>query len=283
MGITTEYLSPLVYNRFTVHGSGVEFSASCFQGKDWSLGPLQKPEDVEKHPTLAAKVNAAVGGLGGRRAYAPNPTKFNAQIITPSRLNHLLRLGDVDLYRNQDRPADGTFLVAKGDAGIFSAGGCGVLVVAYKNYLIFAHAGRECVLDRTRVETLGKNMAREYNSVVNYVFAMLGVPDHELNQVYAWPLYSIHPEEFAHHFNDKKYGAYNRAAAQYIPKFYGEECAIIDHDAVCIDLPQLMKTQLIMEGVPPQNIFLDHAYLSDELPHTRNGGGRYLVAVVRHS
>ncbi|MDZ4225901.1 MAG: hypothetical protein U1C66_00220, partial [Patescibacteria group bacterium] len=116
---TKEVIVPLVHNRIVVPGSDVVFSAACFEGNDWSLGPLQRPEDVEKNPSLAHRVGCAVHGLSGRKVYAPNPTKFNAAIIQPWNLDRELILPmDVHLYRNQDHPADGTFLRMPTDAGI---------------------------------------------------------------------------------------------------------------------------------------------------------------------
>jgi hypothetical protein len=91
---------------------------------------------------LVNDLNAAFRALGVTRALAPNPVEFNATIIHPIHLVRQLSVGATTMHRNQGVPADGTFLAKPHDAGIFSAGGCGVIVAAYRGDLIFAHAGR---------------------------------------------------------------------------------------------------------------------------------------------
>jgi hypothetical protein len=278
-------LTPLVRNDFSIPGTDVSFTTACFEGSDWSLAPLQYPEDAEKHPDLAHRLRSAMRHLGADRVFAPSPAKFNGQIILPERLNRIINLGHkVLLLRNKDVPADGTFLRSSRDAGIFSAGGCGLLVAAYRGELIFAHAGRDCVLDRERVRSLNRLHSRDRESVVDYILdAFKAGSKEELADVHFWPLYSIKPEEFIHEFDHPEHGAYNQAAASYITYRFGADASRCDERAIYIDIPRIIKRQCIRLGVPEKNICLDHAYLSDELPHTRKaGGGRYLVATVRH-
>lgn len=277
-------LTPLVRTDFTVPGSGISFTTACFEGKDWSLAPLQKAEDVATHQVLAHKVRSAMRHLGADRVFAPSPVTFNARIVLPEALTRVIPLGHkVFLFRNKEAPADGTFLRSSRDAGIFSAGGCGMIVAAYRDALIFAHAGRECVLDRVRVESHGVARSRDRESVVEYILDAFGVSSKkECAKVHAWPLYSIKPREFVHEYDHPVHGAYNRAAAEYIERRFGKDASESDARAVCIDLPRIIARQFVRCGVPEANLHLEHAYLADELPHTRNGGGRYLVAAVRH-
>jgi hypothetical protein len=280
-------IPPLVNNKIEVPGTNIVFSAACFGGqsdKDWSLGPLQKPSDVAKNPELSRRVNDALWSIGVETAYAPNPTAFNGKVILPPNLHERLKLGEVWIYRNKAEPADATFLHYPRTAGVFSAGGCGMLVIAYKDKLLFGHAGRESLTDRKRVMTEGKEEGRRKDLVDNMLnelqrsFGFRG-----MEHVHAWPLYFIKPEDFAHRFDDPlpEHQPYNRAAANYLPTRY-REFGWVDQFGINIDLPKVAKSQLMEHGVPEENIHLEHCYLSDELPHTRNGGGRYLVAVVRH-
>jgi hypothetical protein len=277
-------LTPLVRHDFK-SPDGISFSAACFQGpgNEWSLAPLQQPQDVEANPVLSHKIRSAMRNLGADRIYAPSPVKFNGEIVLNEHLNKILDLGHkVLLFRNKDVPADGTFLRSSRDAGIFSAGGCGVIVATLGEHMIFAHAGRECVIDRGRVIT--GTASRYMESVTDYVVrALLEVAGDfvEIRNLYAWMLYSIRPEDFLHPYDDEKHGEYNLRVGQYIVKNFGAGVRFTDKGAE-LDIPAIVKSQFQQHGVPEENISLKHAYISDELPTTRSGGGRYLVSVVRH-
>jgi hypothetical protein len=275
-------IKPLLCNK--IETGAVTLTAACFEGKEWSLGPLQRPEDVSKSPQLSMQVGAALWGLGVKRAYAPNPTEFNGIIVNPKMLGRYISLPyGVHLLRNQEIPADGTLLRQAGDAGVFSAGGCSVIVATLGNEMLFAHAGRECVLDRTRVLSGGTEKSRWAKSVVDNIVSAL-TPHHDLRRdLKVWVFYSIKPEDFVHHFDDRNpnHALYNQAAACYLPQEFGEEYGWMDKYALYIDIPRIIRTQFRTLGV--NQVSLEHAYLADELPHTRNGGGRYLVAIVRNS
>jgi len=276
-------IKPLVHNRIEVPGGRIVFTASCFEGRDWSLAPLQKKEDAAVNREFAAKVGGALSGLGARRAYAPNPTQFNGKVISPANLRNIIPLpGPVFLCRNQACPADSTSLNVAGDAGLFSAGGCGMLVIVQGQNLLFGHAGRESLLDRQRIKTNNKERSRDKDLVDN-MLDVLGARSETLKSIYAWPLYFIKPQHFGHRFDDPdlKHAAYNQGAILSLPREFGSEYGWKSAEAIHIDLPRIARTQLINRGVPKSNIFLDHAYLADELPTTRNGGGRYLTVVVR--
>ena len=283
-----EPVHPLVKDRIATGECNMVFSTACFEGKHWSLAPLQKPEDVQKNLQLATHVGAALRGLGAIRAFAPNPTKFNGQIIRPALLNRDIVLpGGVHLLRNQAIPADGTKLAIDGDAGVFSAGGCAFIVATLGYEMYFAHAGRECVLDRHKVLTRGVQCSRKPESVVDNIVARLvgeSWRKHLRSLIRVWVFYSIKPQDFAHYFAtaNPEHAAYNRAAAEFLPKEYGGECGWADRNAIYIDLPKIIRAQFVRHGIPADNISLQHAYLRDELPTTRNGGGRYLAVVVRH-
>ncbi|MGC9602307.1 MAG: hypothetical protein ABSE76_01010 [Minisyncoccia bacterium] len=274
-------LAPL-YVTHTIHvpGSRLIFTASCFAGKDWSLSPLQWPNDIAANRPLANKVASALRSIGAVCAFAPNPTEFNAQIIQQGDLDRFLMLGErLYMRRKQDCPADGTNLSMRGHAGIFSAGGCGVIVVSNGYDLVFAHAGRESLLDWRRVKTRGKEEDRHTDVVENVIEAIGGKP----KDLHVWPFFFIKPSDFYHRFDDPdpKHAKYNRAAAEYLPHKYGVYAGKIDEHGIYIDLSNIAYAQAVKCGVLGENIHLDYRHMPEGLPHTRNGGGRYLVAIVR--
>jgi hypothetical protein len=280
-----ERIEPLVSATSEVAGQA-RYTVACFEGSNWSLAPLQRAGDEKKAPELAGRVSRALRGVGARFAYAPTPVKFNGKLVRPDTLmKERILLGDIALYRNPDAPADGTWLPSRGCAGVFSAGGCSLIVATLGKEMVFAHAGRDCVLDRTRITARNRQTGRHHESIANSVVAQLAPSSFLRKMLHVAVYYSIRPEDFRHDFDDANpdHVAYNTAAAQMLPREYGEECGIVDSRGIGIDVPRIIRAQFAAQGVPKENISLEHAYLCDELPTTRRGGGRYLAAVVRNS
>lgn len=284
---TKERLSvvPIICNEF-VTPAGIRFSSACFQGpgNEWSLSPFQEPQDVSRNSLLARSLSGAMRHLEGDRAYAPSPAQFNGCIIQPSELSKVFVLEPgILMLRNSTVPADGTLLRRSGDVGIFSASGCGVIVAALGTHLLFAHAGRDCVINRKRV--LGEPGARQFESVVDSIVdTLIELRGHKsaINDIHAWMFYSIKPEDFVHRYDNTTHGVYNRLVGTDLIR-RGLGGVRRTEVGVEIDVPVVVKEQFIQRGVPAGNISLTHGYLADELPHTRKeGGGRYLVAVARH-
>ncbi len=277
--------------------SNVSFTAACFGGDDfnWSLAPLQERGDGDKHPEFAGRLSAALRSLGVLHAYAPNPTQFNGQIIWPGDLETgiYLRQDGLMVWRQKDKPADGVFLNRQRDGGILSAGGCSVIVATWREYLLFAHAGRDCLLDRERIKSRGERQSRGNESVVNAIisaFIDLGMTStRELDHAHAWIFWAIKPENFRHDFETerKEHREYNNGLAEYLPQFmrWDDQVASIDNRGVSLDTARLARAQFLKNGVPSENVHLEYAYLPDHLPHTRKGDGkgRYLVAIARQS
>ncbi len=268
----------------SIEQSRVPFTAACFAGpgKEWSLAPLQKPEDVKANSPLVHKLQRAAKWLGADRLYAPTPVDSNGEIISPAQLSRVFILGSgVTMFRNPAVPADGTLLRDPGDAGIFSAGGCGVIVTTIDDRLIFAHAGRESLIDRARILD---GRPRRHESVVDSIMEAyhgLGYTSHQLTRLKVWVFYSIRPEDFLHEFNDAVHSTYNCRVGTDVHARLGRGARRV-RDGIELDLPAIAQAQFVQLGVPERNIRLEHAYLADELPHTRRrGGGRYLVAIVR--
>lgn len=282
-----ERIEPLVSATSEVPGQP-RYTVACFEGSDWSLAPLQRAGDEKKAPELAGKINRAGRSLGARLMFGPTPVEFNGELARPDTLmKERIPLGDIMLYRNPAVPADGTWLTDKGHAGVFSAGGCSLVVATLRQDMVFAHAGRDCVLDRTRILTCNRKAGRHHESVVDSIVSRLA-PSRLLRQhIQVAVYYSIKPGDFRHDFadNNLEHAGYNKIAAHLLPQEYGQECGIVDSLGIGIDVPRIIRAQFVALGVPREHISLEHAYLCDELPTTRRGDGtgRYLVAVVRNS
>ena len=278
-------ITPLVKNRLSTPGGKTVFTAACFSGtdKEWSLAPLQEPGDPARHPQLTHKIRSAMRHLGADRIYAPSPVDFNGVIIRPAELSRVMVLGHVILLlRNGNLKADGTFLRSGGDAGAFSAWGCSVIAATFGEHLIFAHAGRDCVINRKRV--LGEPGARPFESVVDSIvgaFRQLGAPgEGPLRGLHVWPLYSVRPDKFMHRYDDPVHSEYNRKLGPYLDSLGLSGGYRRWTEGVELDIPAVIMLQFIRHGVPVGNIHMEAKYLPDGLP--TSGSGRYLVAVVRH-
>jgi hypothetical protein len=273
-----------VLNHFSIPDSALSFSAACFSSNtvNMSLLPLQEREDTAKNPELTEVLAQALETLKAERAYAPSPRDFNGQIIQPFELTKLLLLRGLPFYRNKLVPADGTFLRFRGDAGVFSAGGCGVIVAVLRDRMLFAHMGRDCLIDRNRI--LNKK-PRLRESVVDYIAEAMRFYYDDLSEMHVWVLYTIKPEDFLHRYDDPEHAVYNcRVSMDLMYRNLRKGFIVAPSIGAMLDLPTIAKLQFMRYGVPEENIHLEHQYLADELPHTRSGDrlARYLVAIARH-
>lgn len=264
-------------------------SVALFGPGDWSLRSLQVPADadMEKNSGFVERLARALSNLGAMHAYAPNVVPASGAMANPEELATDIPIGrsidyPLHLWRNQYHPADGTVLTRPGDAGIFSAGGCPMIVMKWRNQVGFAHAGRDSLLDRELM--LNGTKSRRYESVVDALIAKLRVARDQLFDAHVWVLWSIRPEDFAHPFDHTVHGKANQVMARYIIDTFGQKCARITATAVHLDLPELIQRQCMLDGIPPRNIHLDYAYLPPGTPTTRTPGQehlRSLIVVVR--
>lgn len=277
---------PLVRNEITTP-DGIKFSVSCFAGEGWSLRNMYEPQDAYKHADFALQLANAFMSVGAEDVYAPTPG-FNGEVVLRSDLSTMIRLPhERYLYRNPAVPADACHLSKRGDAGVFSAGGCGIVLAAYGQDLIFAHAGRETILDRLEILTHGKEKNRQRTFVDN-LLSGLGGENADPKKLHVWPMYFMGPDEFVHHLvtNNPDHSLYSRSAREYLPQRYPGKYGWKEQESIGIDLARILQTQLLERGVPSKNVHMEHYRLHRALPTTRNGGGahgRYLVVAVRHN
>lgn len=269
---------------------GLQFTAACIGGRDdWSLKNLYEGASDR---ALALDLGDALGLLGATQAYAPTPG-FNAVFIDREELMDFVNLeteismSSMKIWRNKEIPADCAPLYHRGAAGVFSAGGCPFIVGAMGRFMIFGHAGRGSMLDPALV--LGRGEPRQHASVANTMLRELERLDPRWfnpNELEVWIFGSIRPENFIHKFHEgtQAQRKYSEALGRFVQR-YGDKAAYTDKDGVYLDLPKILRQQLLDLKVSADNIHIDddYSYVPDDLPTTRNGGGtnRYLSAVVR--
>lgn len=265
-----------------------KFSVALFGPGNWSLAPLQKAKDAEINTSFSKRIAEALAGIGATRAYAPNVVPASGVMVNPEELTTRIPVGNtinrpISLWRNKSLPADGTLLNKQGHAGVFSAGGCPMIVMSWGDKLAFAHAGRDSLLDRNFI--LGGKSSRQHESVVDALIAHMCLTHEQLLEAHVWVFWSIRPEDFLHPFDHQVYGEMNEAMANYVGGFFGRAGAHIDKVGIRLDLPQIIKTQCIRLGLQSKHIYLQQAYLPEGAPTTRTPGKenlRSLIAVVRH-
>ncbi|HEX8994154.1 MAG TPA: hypothetical protein VF803_02780, partial [Candidatus Paceibacterota bacterium] len=166
-----------------------------------------------------------------------------------------------------------------------SAGGCPIIVAALDDKLVFAHAGRDCVLDRTYIESDGSRKGREHESVVDSVCAALEATSSSVRYARVHVLGSIRPEHFMHPFGHSKHGDYNAHLYRFLKRYYPDCYQYEKVTAIGPDLPRIIRQQFVDRGVLESQVRLEDAYLPEGLSARFQGGNadRYLTVVVRRT
>ena len=274
-------------------GGGVDFTVKLITSDDWSLAGFYGEEGLKKKSDLARALFWVFYSMDAERVYAPTPIEFNGKVVKPEIFTTSMTLrgrasGTVEMLRNKEVPADGTILRNVGDAFAISASGCPTGVATYKQHQVVFHAGRDCLLDRVRVDSFDEQEGRPYGSVVTSVMETLKEESREFGgfdprKVRAWVYGSIRPEDFTHPLNNAKYGTHNGKMYGYVQNRFGPGCVSIKNNDVHLDLPVLIQRQFMQLGVPGEGVNLKHAYLPEHFPTTRTNSQRYLVVAVRNS
>lgn len=178
--------------------------------ESWSLKPLQRPADVHEHPLLARTLSKELTELEVRDAFAPHVAPASGHVVHSKKLKHTLCLGNANLHRNNELPADGVFLEC-GQASTTSAAGCPIIIASggkhQYQYVIAAHAARDSLFDRGAV--VGKP-TRKHMSIVGTLIESIkgqGVPT---SCIYMTMLFAIPALKFEHSVDHPQYGAFNR-------------------------------------------------------------------------
>ncbi len=254
---------------------------------DWSFRPYsgEVPESAlaKLAPSLYLPKIAIDYGLS-KFLYAPIPSTFNALMCTEDQLmGKRVELRSLPYHTNlwlyRGVYADGTVLSSK-HAFVLSLAGCSIIKMRGKGtQLGVAHAGRDSLIDRGRLE--GKRKRRYESIVMSLVEAMLkttpSVRDLEVDI-----LFSINPEHFPHPWSHKVYGHINKLMTEDIALQWGRQCILNYEDAKKraegkINPEEVIRSQLISLGVLPKKIRSVPAPPRDLWADTREGNGDSLM------
>ena len=247
----------------------------------WSLGSLQRQEDVQENYPLARAVSERLYGMNVREAFAPNVAAMSGTIVSPQDLIEKICLGEVSLYRNKQLPADGV-LLNPGETFIMSAAGCPIILASGGDHFIASHAGRDSLIDRGAVNN---SPTRRHMSIVNamiHEFRLRKVP---ITDVVMVMLFAIPADTFEHSFDHPQYGGYNRALYALINARW-PKCARFVDNRMFLDLESLFIEQALSTGVPRMLSAICSLAEFPHLAHTRDGIGanrRNLIVVRRDS
>jgi len=244
------------------------FTFACFgkhykgqQAANWSFAPLQKAEDAAQNAELCARLSEVFEALNVRVVLAPSPADSNGLFVSKALLSQEIPLTPhISLLRNGAYSADAAKL-NPGEAGAFSAGGCPLIVAKSRNNFLFAHAGRNSLIDRERIMRSSDRPLRLQESVVDTVMLHLRAP---ADEVRVWVYGALHPDRYLHPLSGP-YAAFNQSLRAYAPRRWGEEAASSMQEAdgaLRLDLPRLIRAQFARHGVSQVN--LQHAYLDNE-------------------
>ncbi len=277
--------------------SGVTIAMSCMSGPNWSLAGLYSEAAAREKSELCGRVSLALRDMGATHVYAPTPTDFNAKIIDPDALDVAFPIGrNITMHRSTNKAvyADGTFLRRPGDAGVFSVGGCPMIILIYGHIVLFLHAGLWCLVDKKWIDSDGTERGRENESVVDSAVQKLkGICTAKgtlfrPQEVEAHVMWAIPPEHFDFERDPRKvkeeeYRRRNPKLYTHVPSRFGDEALKeLDGTMFGIDLPVIIREQF---GHYRINVETRHAYLPEGFHTTRNNDKqlRCLMAAVRQS
>jgi hypothetical protein len=268
----------------------IRFTAAAFgQPYEYTLNHFQKPDDAKREPQLALRIAQALVSVDATEVYATRPSTANAKIVERHVLNQNIYIGHgVTLRRNGKKPADGTML-GRNQASAMTAGGGPRVVLVRGSKMVDAHAGRDSLLERTDV--VRSVRVRKHASVIDSMLEKLDVrSDLDAAEVSAYVFYAIKPERFTHETTHHTYGGYNANLPTYIAQRWrnsgGQMTFTKDGTVICLDLPMLIRAQLVKLGVPESQIDLSSAYAPDDLLYDTRGenpSARNLVVISRHA
>ena len=222
---------------------------------NWSLRKLQDEKfELARRMLLRYAKNSTI--------WAPPPVEHNGLVVCPKEISFdEIDIATEGIIIRRGKYADGVILHSILDAFLFSPADCATLILSYEDAngqkkVIGAHASRNSVINTSRFTT--KTITREHEGIVESVLSH--VPDSQVVNVKAWIGIGISAgPHFAHNTTDKE-NPWNSAFIYYVREKYGSECFMDDEKNGTLgwlDLKILVKKQLLLFGIPEENIEID--------------------------
>lgn len=254
--------------------------AKIYGPLNWSLRPLQQPNDIHDHELLTSILSHVFFNMDTREVFAPDVSKMSGNIVLPADLTDKICLGQANLHRNRQRPADGIFL-KDDEAFAMSAAGCPLILASAGSLFIAAHAGRDSLIDRGAI----MNKPTRYNiSVVDAIILEFEQRGASVDDIIMVMQFAIPADMFEHNANHPEYGEFNLALATFVEKHW-QGGIVRKNGKTFLDLEKVFVEQAWQAGI--QHVWAEHSLAEyPRLAHTRDGKGadrRNLIVVRRDS
>ena len=189
--------------------------------------------------------------------FAPKASAFNAKICLPEELNQAVYCGGTPVKLKQGVEADGV-VIPVGEAFYLPSADC-LTVVAIdpkSGMTIAAHAGRDCLMDRKRINGEGKSHP-EHESVIDAIVAKFEAADVNPKYLKVYMTCGIGPKQFIHDYHHDRYREANTKMVMDVIRKWGPQCLDGDMMKGKLVLTEIVRAQLIRHGVAPYNIGFD--------------------------
>lgn len=158
---------------------------------------------------------------------------------------------------------DGVFLKNPNEACAISTGDCPTLIVSFPDHTVFVgHAGLGSILN---LERLSDKPSRKHESVVDAMFDSWKGDDR--SEICAAVICGIQAQSYKHPVSHPEYGKFNASLIGYISDTYSprfvQDSVTGDVTAGCINLFEIIRTQLEKYGVNPCNVIHDNENTAD--------------------
>lgn len=192
---------------------------------------------------------------GVKNIFNPSCRKFNAKIIHAESLRNKIRLRG-NLIIHQGGFADGVILTNKQEGFFIASADCPTIVACGEKFVITAHAGRDCLIDKKEIHT-GKP-SRKHRSVVDAIIEKFFIAKENTKKMRVFITCGIKSENFPHPINHHQYEEKNKTLIEYLIAKYGKDYFRGDPKDGLISLKDLIKTQFTLHGVPAENLQSDN-------------------------
>jgi copper oxidase (laccase) domain-containing protein len=214
---------------------------------NWSL--LNPP------PETLRRIGNLASAEGVYRLLAPKPSAFNARVCLSDDLTETVMGNEsVSIHRGVD--ADGA-VIPPGQAFYLASADCLTVVTLdpKSGMTVAAHAGRDCLFDRKRINGEGKS--REHESVVDAIVARYEQANIQAKYLKVFMTCGISPKEFVHDFQDPKFGTANMKMCADVAHKWGLRCLDGDMTKGKLVLTEIVRAQFMKHGVDPYHIGFD--------------------------